>query len=676
MFARRFDLAALGALTLICAVVFAPLLSGQTYYYGDLNLYFHPLATFWKSQVAQGRVPLWNAGILGGTPFVGNPQMWILYPSALLFLVCPAVLALALTTWLHLWLGGVFCYGWMRRGHLQLKVLPSLLGACVWMLSGFLVSKTQFPNMLQSLAWVPAVLWAGEGLAARANGRATLTLGGVLGLQLLAGHAQISLFSLYMLAIYLPFLWLQSAERAGGWRVLARAAGALGLAGLLACGQLLPVVEALSAVQRQSLTLEGASRFAIAPQTLITVLRPDFYGDPMAGNWNSPARPGNFWETVCYLGMVPLGLALLAICRARRARFWALWSAGFLWLATGVGGGLYALAFAVLPGLSRFHDAGRFGVGWSIGGAVLAALGAQWLCRRRARWVALALLLTVADLGVFARGIYPFRSLQSAQTPPPALWGRDAMIEARQGRLWQPDFLRVWSELQPVADFRTGDAANARALFDSAPSNRSLMSGWLAESGYEPLFDRATARRLGALDWRLPLPPDIAARLGRNSVRIIQIFGAQPLPPTPGLRLVYRSPWIINGNRLFYYRNEKALPRARWNDGAQTSAGVQWRAARIVGETSSQIELEVPARAQILELADAMRPGWRAYEDGAPLPLQTTAEGWRRLQLPRAPGDKTRRVAWVYAPQVWKLGVFVSLCALGFCCAWATARRR
>ena len=373
-----------------------------------------------------------------------------------------------------------------------------------------------------------------------------------------------------------------------------------------------------------------------------------------------------------YLGLAPLGLAALAVWKERRARFWAGWSFGFLWLACGVFGGLWALAFHVLPGLARFHDAGRFGVGWSIGGAVMAALGAQFLLRKSARWVLVALVLSVLDLGVFARGVYPFRSVESAQVPPPALWGRDAMLESRQGRLWEPNFLDIWGALMPPYDYRLDNPANARAFFDSAPVNRHLMRGWLAESGYDPLFDRATQRRMNALQWRQDghLPPDIAARLGRDSIRIVQVFAPNPLPPTPGLTLVYSSPWREQGRRLFYYRNEAALPRARWLDGTH------WRAAWIRGETSSSITLEVPARAQTFELADSMRPGWHAFEGQTVLPIETTAEGWRRLQLPIAPNGQTRRVRFVYAPTVWKLGVFVSLCALGFWCAGMMATRR
>ena len=86
--------------------------------------------------------------------------------------------------------------------------------------------------------------------------------------------------------------------------------------------------------------------------------------------------------------------------------------------------------------------------------------------------------------------------------------------------------------------------------------------------------------------------------------------------------------------------------------------------------------MDVSANARQIELADAMRPGWSANWNGQALPIQTTIEGWRRVQLPRATDGKTRRVRFEYAPQSWKLGVFVSLCALGFVCAGLVATRR
>ena len=667
------DWLALFALALVCAVVFWPLLRGQTFYYGDLQLYFQPMAMFWKSSLAQNRVPLWNAGILGGTPFVGSPQMWILYPSALLFIPFSAVTALAITTIFHFWLAGAFFYLWTRRGCLQLQPLAALLGACVWMLSGFLVAKSQFPNMLQSLAYVPAVLWAGEVVAARANFRSVLVLTLALSLQLLAAHAQVSLYSGYMLAIYAFFRWRAMQPRRSGWRVFGCIVGAVALTVLLTLGQTLPIIESLGATVRQHLSLLDASRFALVPWTIGTLVVPHFYGNPMKGVWNYPFD-FNMWESVCYIGIAPLFLAIIAASRAPRARFWVGWTIGFLWISMGVLGGFYALAYFALPGVARFHDAGRFLVGFSIGGAVLAALGAQYLClnlRNGAHWAALLLVLTLLDLGVFARGFYPTISIELAQFQPAPPWGADELIDSRQARIWAINNLEMWEMFQPISDMRPGDSSNTRQFFANVPPNRHLLSNWIEEVGYEPLYDYATQNRVRALNLNFKtnkFPPQLAGELARNSVRILQIIRDKPLLTTPDWTLVGATQQPINGQHIFYYRNEKCLPRARFQTGDN-----QWQRAQIARETSSSLEMEVPPNARQIELADSMRPGWRATVDGKSLPIQTTIAGWRRVNLPVATSANRRRINFEYAPMPWQLGVFVSLCALGFLCAGLTA---
>ena len=671
---RHPDLFALSALALVCAAVFWPLLSGQTLYYGDLQLYFQPMATFWQSHLAAGRVPLWNAGILGGAPFVGSPQMWILYPSALLFLVFPAVKALAISTLLHFWLAGAFFYGWTRRGALNLRPLAALLGACVWMLCGFVVSKSQFPNMLGAIAWVPAVLWAGEAFAARADARSTLILALTLALQLLAAHAQISLLTGYMLVVVAFAHWRAAPNRPLGRRVVIRFAGALVLVGLLTLGQTLPVVEALGATVRQDLGLYSASRFAVWPQTLIILVLPYFYGNPMQNVWNYPP-PMNVWETACYLGLVPLALGFVALKNEARARFWGWWSLVWLWLALGVVGGLWVLAYFLLPGVSRFHDAGRFLVGFSLGGAILAALGTHWLLSRGrdgARWASLALVLTSLNLGVYARGFYPTMTVELARLAPPPPWGDDEWIEARQARIWTLDMEALWRMFQPISQMRPNDVENTRQFFAVYPPNRHLLRGWIEEVGYEPMFDRATQKRVQSLDLGFEnnrFSPRLAAQLSRNSVRILQLTRATPLPETRDWTLVGATQTPVDGLRTFYYRNELCLPRARWRGGDGA-----WQRAAIVEETSSSLALEVPAGATTVELADSMRPGWSATLDGRAVTIETTAEGWRRV--PIAADAKARQLRFEYAPMSWKLGVFVSLCALGFTIAGLVATRR
>ena len=682
---RHADGLALVALALVCALVFWPLWHGQTYYYGDIQLYFQPLVTQWKAALDQGRVPLWNNEILAGTPFVGNPQMWVLYPASLLFLVCPAMQALALTTLFHFWLAGAFFYGWTRRGHLDLHPVAAFLGACVWMLCGFFVAKTQFPNMFMAIAWMPAVLWAGEAVIKRGDARATLVLALTLALQTATAHAQISLFTLYMLAIYALYLWratphAQASRRGNGWRVAALFGGALVLMALLTLGQTLPVVEFVRTAARQQLSLQGASRFFVVPWAIITLIWPYFYGDPATDNFHYPLFM-NFWETAAYLGVVPLILAGVAVARDNRARFWLNWSLIFLWLSMGVFGGLYILAFVLVPGLNRFHDPARFLAGYSLGVAVLAALGAHWTWKhaRRGRvWVGLALALTLADAGHFAGHFYPFLPRSVVETPPVAFWGDDALMKNRQARMLQTRQGDVWAALQNPDKWRVGDRQNTRRLYQSGLYNRHVLGGFLADSGYEPLFDGASAVRLNALAWNdsdTRFDPRFAAQASRSSLRILQLFRAQEVPATPDWTLVYTSPPQIDGRRFYVYRNEKCLPRARF----RAPGNAHWQMARIVHEDTRSIEIEVPARAQIFELADSMRAGWSATVDGQRVPIETTAENWRLLQLPAAAptaATSPRRIEFRYRSMPWTLGVWVSLCALGFLSAGLVATRK
>ena len=679
---RHADALALLALALVCALVFWPLWHGQTYYLGDIQLYFQPMVTQWKAALDQGRVPLWNSGILAGTPFVGNPQMWVLYPAALLFLCFPAMQALALTTLLHFWLAGAFFYGWMRRGRLDLHPVAAFLGACVWMLCGCFVSKTQFPNMFMAIAWMPAVLWAGEAAIKRGDARATLILALALALQMAAAHAQISLFTIYMLAVYGVYLWratphLEASRRGNGWRVAALFGGALLLMGLLTLGQTLPVLDVMRTVARQKLSLYNASRFFVVPWATIALVWPYFYGNPSTGIWNYPFHIV-FWEVVAYLGIAPLLLAGAAVLRDARARFWLNWSLVFLWLSMGVLGGFYILAFVLVPGLNRFHDPARFLIGYSLGVAVLASLGAHWIWHRARRgrvWVGLMLMLTLADAGTFARYLYPFLPRTFVETPPVALWGHDPMMNQRQGRLFQTEQDEVWTAWQLTDRWRVGDRENMRRFYQNGLCNRHVLSGWLNDSGYEPLYDRASRERLSALAWNpddAQFDPRFADQAGRISLRILQTFRKKPLPATPDWKLVYASPYEINERRFYVYRNEKCLPRARF----QTAGDINWQMARIVNENTSSIELEVPARARIVELADSMRAGWSASVDGKAVPIETTVENWRRLQLPATAATATRRIRFEYAPTSWKVGIWVSLCALGFGCAGLVVTRR
>src|SRR5579871_4297693 len=102
-----------GLFLVFTAALLWPLCIGRTLYWGDILLYFHPMASFARESLRQGRLPLWNPYILCGQPFLGNPQMGVFYPTSLLLCFLPVWCYLNLTSLLHVFLCGVFTYHYL-----------------------------------------------------------------------------------------------------------------------------------------------------------------------------------------------------------------------------------------------------------------------------------------------------------------------------------------------------------------------------------------------------------------------------------------------------------------------------------------------------------------------------------------------------------------------------------
>ena len=346
-------------LFLLTLVYFWPqIVQGRVLYWGDIGLYFTPMAGFLRDNLRAGRVPLWNPLIFCGTPYAGNPQAWPLYPVTALLPFVSAPYFFNVTVALHVWLSGVGTYLLARRA-LPVGRGGALLAAITFMFGGQLVSKEQFPNMVQAAAWLPWALWALDRALRQRRVRDALALGLVLGLQLLAAHAQMTLLTLYLAAAWGLFVLRTHPLRR-------RTAGLLGLsvvvAAGLAAGQILPAMALFRDAERQRLSFHIVNRFFLPGHQLGNFLMPRLHGHPYWGDWTGR---GNFWETCCYVGWISFALAAwggVAAWRTRgmtAARFWTVVFAFGVWMATGGSGGLYRLAYLALPGFRTFHDPAR-----------------------------------------------------------------------------------------------------------------------------------------------------------------------------------------------------------------------------------------------------------------------------------------------------------------------------
>jgi hypothetical protein len=252
--------------------------------------------------------PLWNPHLFAGHPTLADPLAQPFYPVYLILgLALGAARGLAVGLWLHVVLAALLTYGLLRV--LKCRPYAAAAGAFTYALSGYLVTWFEHTHRTTTLAWLPGVVWALE-LAIRRRQMRYLGLGAVMAcLAILGGQYQFLVTFGLFLGFYALGRTLQASRERGRfdyWPLLV-AGLMMAFGGLLSAFQLLPFWEFLSLSHRaQSVGLTDP----IPIKNLITLLTPDFYGNP--------SLPGPYWgeggysEATIYAGLVSLFLAALA----------------------------------------------------------------------------------------------------------------------------------------------------------------------------------------------------------------------------------------------------------------------------------------------------------------------------------------------------------------------------
>lgn len=599
----------LGVLALFSEVVFR----GRVFFYGDLSLYFLPELSFLRHELLAGRIPLWNPYINCGQPFVGNPQTWVLYPSTLLLYVFSAERATALSTVLHVFWAGLGMLGFLCQQKRSLSA--ATLGAAAFAFGGALVSKVQFPNMLQAMSWLPWLLWSAEAVLRRPAAGRVGALALCVGLALLAAHAQVTLMQLYLALGWVLFrlVALPPTERRRPFLALVLAA-LLGLG--LALAQLLPVVEYALASTRPHLSLGAANRFYLPWRELVLLVAPNALGNPaLASGWQGKA---NFWEPCCYIGLLAFLLGVSrasASLRALRARrpdplaFWFLAALLSLWLALGRYGGLYILAFYLLPGVKQFHDPARWLYLTSFALAVLAAYGLERLrLDERAKWA--LVVVSIAELVFFSRTLNPICAPESLQ-----VLQQNASVFPERVFSLRP--FVGWKQLAPYKRYPDAPPQLSEPL--QRTPNLPLWSRLPQAGGYEPVARKDSSDALKALG-KLPENP---AALTQEQVQGLEALGVR---------------WV-------YGRTESRRLSA-------TAARIT--GAQLVSEAPGRLELQ-PTESEIV-VRETFAAGWRAWADGVPVPLISSPPIFMKIAVPAA----TKRVVFRYEPRSWRIGGFIS----------------
>lgn len=413
----------------LCAVVLfrAGLFGDSVFYERDTELFYQPLMTWYLGQVQAGRLPLWIPLIFGGYPLFADGELGMLYPlNVALVPFLDAARFLAVSRALHLFLAAAFTIAFLRV--LGVGRVGALVGGLVFGFGSFFVAQIQHENVVRSAVWLPLVLLCVE-LALRAGGwrrQQWLVAGGLaLAMAALGVHIQPVFMTLVCLGLYVAYR-VAVGPVAGRWwerpLLLVWAPGLVAGIGLgIAAAQWLPLYElGRMSYRGPGLGYDLASTWPLRWQNLATVLLPYLFRLP-DGRWITLWQQ---WESYLYVGIAPLGLALLGAVLARRrvVPFFVLLAvvALLVGLAEQSPVNLHRLLWS-LPGFSSLRAPGRYAYLIIFALAVLAAFGLDVLARlRRRSWPAAGLALLFGAGG--AATIYLVTALHRRLVADPVRW--------------------------------------------------------------------------------------------------------------------------------------------------------------------------------------------------------------------------------------------------------------
>ena len=434
---RQDLLALVGLLLFLLTGHWAQLLGWQQPVGGDKTAFFFGRMSHYGDCLRQGELPTWNGHWGFGFAGFAESQCGVLYPPHLmLYRWLPAIAAFRWDFLLHRLLGALLAYASIRG--LGLRPLGAWVATLALFGGGFAVGHLDHQWAVLAVVWLLPAVWATQQWLLFGRRTALLALPLILALQLLIGHFQIAFMTLVTAALYAagimitrwprqlsPSTPLPLAVRGIGWLL------AVGLGYGLAAVQLVPTWQ-LQQFLRSDGSASGweyLSTHAQPPWLSANLVFPYLYFlEPLWRDvvWTPVhAAPE---ESLAYVGLLPLALALGGLWRGRRQPFVRCWAAILVvtwWLACGP----FVPGFrwlTMVPGFSFFRAAGR----WTLIQHVALGILAGWTIdrvsssRRLLYWWLRLMLLAVVLAGLLSAWWYRFdRSARQGRPPPTLLAG-------------------------------------------------------------------------------------------------------------------------------------------------------------------------------------------------------------------------------------------------------------
>ncbi len=348
----------------------------EAFFRGDLIIYFYPMKLFYAEGLKEFNLPLWLPYNQCGFPLLAVGNLGFLYPiNLLLFFSLPTVIGINLTYIIHYILAGIFTYFYAKV--IGLPRISAIVSGIIFMFSGFLLAHLQHIDILTTAIWLPLILIFIEKILQGNKTPVYVLLAGIfIGMQILAGHQQITLYSLLCISLYFFFgVLCRHPHKILTSLVIFILIMFIGFG--IGAVQLIPTYELLSLSDRGGgINLKYANSHNFSPLHFITFILPYFLGDLTTyyGEWN-------FEEGYAYIGIFTLILLLFGIFLKPRNRYIYFFSfllifSGLLMLGSNTP--VYTMLWH-LPIFNTMRAPARFAYFLTFSSAIIAGFGVSYL---------------------------------------------------------------------------------------------------------------------------------------------------------------------------------------------------------------------------------------------------------------------------------------------------------
>lgn len=346
----------------------------------------YPFRQFFKSCLHSEDLFFWKDYNFCGTP-ADPPTHPILF---LFYALFPLSAAHDLLLWIHLFATGLFMFLYLKET--DLKTYPALIGAIAWMFNGYVMVWFEFENVILLAPSFAATLYFFERWLKTRKLFYCLCIIGAAAFSVSSGYAHMLIYQFFFLCFYFVYRIFQMRKFV--FRNMDK--GDLGgvalaiLSGLCIFSSF--IINNVSTLHEDSFHRQKYSFAEIYRETggvpnnyLITLLFPDFFGNPARGGINfipktkGPQPYNNYNELCIYSGIGTIFLALVCIPymgRRKYALFYFL--TAIFTLSMAMGSILYYPMATFVPGLNLSTPTRiLYFFGFSM--AVLAAIGTDIL---------------------------------------------------------------------------------------------------------------------------------------------------------------------------------------------------------------------------------------------------------------------------------------------------------